>query len=61
MDVPWLTTEQMVEVDRAMIEDYRIPAYQLVTVHRIGIPVGSARDLPRERAPDLTVDGSTRP
>ncbi len=129
IDVPWLTTEQMVEVDRAMIEDYRIrliqmmenagrnlahlarerflegdprgrsvvvlagtggngggalvcarrlhgwgarvrvflsgpdhafkriPAHQLVTVHRIGIPVGSARDLPRDPAPDLIVDG----
>ena len=29
-DVPDLTTEQMVEVDRAMIEDYRIELIQMM-------------------------------
>lgn len=29
-DVPWLTTEQMVEVDRAMMEDYRIELIQMM-------------------------------
>ncbi|MGF1507915.1 MAG: NAD(P)H-hydrate epimerase [Myxococcota bacterium] len=28
--IPWLTTEQMVEVDRAMIEDYRIELIQMM-------------------------------
>ena len=27
-EVPWLTTEQMLEVDRAMIEDYGIKLIQ---------------------------------
>ncbi len=29
-DVPWLTTEQMIEVDRAMIEDYKIELIQMM-------------------------------
>ncbi|GAB4533452.1 MAG: hypothetical protein Kow0063_15470 [Anaerolineae bacterium] len=29
-DLPWLTTEQMIEVDRAMIEDYRIELIQMM-------------------------------
>jgi NAD(P)H-hydrate epimerase len=29
-DVPWLTTEQMMEVDRAMIEDYKIELIQMM-------------------------------
>jgi len=29
-DVPWLTTEQMIEVDRAMIEDYHIELIQVM-------------------------------
>lgn len=29
--IPWLTTEQMVEVDRRMIEDFRIGAIVGVT------------------------------
>ena len=29
-DVPDLTTEQMIEVDRAMIEDYRIELIQMM-------------------------------
>ena len=28
--VPWLTTEQMVEVDRAMIEDFHIELIQMM-------------------------------
>lgn len=28
--IPWLTTEQMIEVDRAMIEDYRIELIQMM-------------------------------
>jgi NAD(P)H-hydrate epimerase len=30
IDVPYLTTEQMVEVDRAMIEDFNIPLIQMM-------------------------------
>jgi len=29
-DVPWLTTEQMIEVDRAMMEDYRIDLVRMM-------------------------------
>lgn len=29
-EIPYLTTEQMVEVDRAMIEDYRIELIQMM-------------------------------
>lgn len=29
-EVPWLTTEQMIEVDRAMIEDYHIELIQMM-------------------------------
>ncbi len=29
-DVPWLTTEQMIEVDRAMVEDYQIELIQMM-------------------------------
>jgi NAD(P)H-hydrate epimerase len=29
-DVPWLTTDQMIEVDRAMIEDYHIELIQMM-------------------------------
>jgi NAD(P)H-hydrate epimerase len=29
-DIPWLTTEQMIEVDRAMIEDYQIELIQMM-------------------------------
>jgi NAD(P)H-hydrate epimerase len=29
-DIPWLTTEQMIEVDRAMIEEYQIELIQMV-------------------------------
>lgn len=29
-EVPWLTTEQMIEVDRAMVEDFRIELFQMM-------------------------------
>jgi NAD(P)H-hydrate epimerase len=29
-DIPWLTTQQMIEVDRAMIEDYQIELIQMM-------------------------------
>ena len=29
-DIPWLTTEQMIEVDRAMMEDYRIDLVRMM-------------------------------
>lgn len=29
-EIPWLTTEQMIEVDRAMLEDYRIDLVQMM-------------------------------
>ena len=29
-DIPWLTTEQMIEVDRAMIEDFQIELIQMM-------------------------------
>ncbi len=29
-DIPWITTEQMIEVDRAMMEDYRIELMQMM-------------------------------
>ncbi len=28
--IPWLTTEQMIEVDRAMVEDYAIELIQMM-------------------------------
>ena len=30
MNIPWLTTEQMIEVDRAMMEDYRIDLVRMM-------------------------------
>ncbi len=30
IDVPWITTEEMIEVDRAMMEDYRIVLMQMM-------------------------------
>jgi hypothetical protein len=35
-DMPSLTTEQMVEVDRAMIEDYRIELIQMMAPSSAG-------------------------
>ena len=35
-DVPWLTTEQMVEVDRAMMEDLRIELLQMMASENAG-------------------------
>jgi hypothetical protein len=49
-EMPWVTTEQMIEVDRAMTEDFRIDLMQMMRRLRSGPRPPARHPAPHGRA-----------